>query len=92
MALKKPVKWFHQTQYHPNSSSVNGCRNVASADCCAVEANRHWWKVDLLAVYKIRAITIINSQEDFKETQIYIQNPEAHLDNDKSVCQVFIEE
>lgn len=83
MALKKPVKWSHQTQYHSNSSSVNGCRNVVSADCCSVEVNRYWWKVDLLAVYNIRAITIIASQEDFTETHIYIQNPGADLDNDK---------
>uniref|UniRef100_A0A674PI78 Si:cabz01040626.2 n=1 Tax=Takifugu rubripes TaxID=31033 RepID=A0A674PI78_TAKRU len=67
--------WSLQTQYHTSSASVNGCRNVNSADCCTAELFKHWWKVDLLAVYKIKAITIINVQEDFKETNIYIRNP-----------------
>lgn len=82
MALKKPVKWSFQTQYHTSSASVNGCRNVVSADCCAAELFKHWWKVDLLAIYKIKAITIINVQEDFKQTNIYIRNPGAYLDDD----------
>ncbi|TWW63493.1 Fucolectin-3 Precursor [Takifugu flavidus] len=82
VALKKPVKWSLQTQYHTSSASVNGCRNVNSADCCTAELFKHWWKVDLLAVYKIKAITIINVQEDFKETNIYIRNPGANLDDD----------
>ncbi|XP_029696952.1 uncharacterized protein [Takifugu rubripes] len=85
VALKKPVKWSLQTQYHTSSASVNGCRNVNSADCCTAELFKHWWKVDLLAVYKIKAITIINVQEDFKETNIYIRNPGANLDDDLCV-------
>lgn len=82
LALKKPVKWSLQTQYHNSSPSVNGCRNVISADCCSAKLFRHWWMVDLLAVYKIKAVTIINVQEDFKDTHIYIRNPGAYLDDD----------
>lgn len=79
VALKKPVKWSLQTQYNNSSASVNGCRNVISADCCTAELFMHWWKVDLLAVYKIKAITIINVPEDFMETNIYIQNAGVYL-------------
>uniref|UniRef100_A0A3Q4GT07 Si:ch73-359m17.2 n=1 Tax=Neolamprologus brichardi TaxID=32507 RepID=A0A3Q4GT07_NEOBR len=48
------------------SKGVDGCRNGnLDSGCCThtLEDLDPWWRVDLLAVYKVSAVTIINRQD-----------------------------
>uniref|UniRef100_I3JJQ9 Fucolectin tachylectin-4 pentraxin-1 domain-containing protein n=1 Tax=Oreochromis niloticus TaxID=8128 RepID=I3JJQ9_ORENI len=63
------------------SKGVDGCRNGnLVAECCThtLEDLGPWWRVDLLAVYKVSAVTIINRQDGYTErilgAQILIGN------------------
>ncbi|XP_025760578.1 uncharacterized protein LOC109198665 [Oreochromis niloticus] len=50
------------------SKGVDGCRNGnLNSGCCThtVQDLGPWWRVDLLAVYKVSAVTIINRQDAF---------------------------
>lgn len=42
-----------------------------------------WWKIDLLAVYKVRAITVINPGSKFMEIEIFIKMLDS--DGDKNM-------
>ncbi|XP_039455963.1 uncharacterized protein LOC116329993 [Oreochromis aureus] len=63
------------------SKGVDGCRNGDLWQKCSTHTAEDlgpWWRVDLLAVYKVSAVTIINRQDDFIErilgAQILIGN------------------
>ncbi|XP_039456012.1 uncharacterized protein LOC116319484 [Oreochromis aureus] len=70
VALKKQTvqssTWYGPV-YGP-SKGVDGCRNGnLNSGCCTHndEDLGPWWRVDLLAVYKVSAVTIINRQDGF---------------------------
>ncbi|XP_025760580.1 uncharacterized protein LOC100706416 [Oreochromis niloticus] len=68
VALKKQTVQS-STWYGPvfgPSKGVDGCRNGDfNIGCCSCTAEElgPWWRVDLLAVYKVSAVTIINRQD-----------------------------
>uniref|UniRef100_I3JM02 Fucolectin tachylectin-4 pentraxin-1 domain-containing protein n=1 Tax=Oreochromis niloticus TaxID=8128 RepID=I3JM02_ORENI len=70
VALKKQTvqssTWYGPV-YGP-SKGVDGCRNGnLNSGCCTHndEDLGPWWRVDLLAVYKVSAVTIINRQDGY---------------------------
>uniref|UniRef100_A0A3Q2X3H4 Fucolectin tachylectin-4 pentraxin-1 domain-containing protein n=1 Tax=Haplochromis burtoni TaxID=8153 RepID=A0A3Q2X3H4_HAPBU len=50
------------------SKGVDGCRNGNLDSGCCTHNDQDlgpWWRVDLLAVYKVSAVTILNRQDAF---------------------------
>ncbi|XP_039456213.1 uncharacterized protein LOC120433647 [Oreochromis aureus] len=66
VALKKPTVQSSTAYAHLSSKAVDGYKNgnvrVAGFSHTKEETNP-WWRVDLLAVYKVSAVTIINRQD-----------------------------
>lgn len=75
MALNKLVRWSYLNQYSP----VSECRVVELASLLFPNP---WGKIDLLAVYKVRAITISNLRRSSMEIEIFIKKLDNDLDND----------
>lgn len=77
MALNNLMQLSTHTEYSPASK----CRDIVEAPLLLngdAKSSNRWWKIDLLAVYKVRAISIITPRSNFPETEIYIKK----LDND----------
>ncbi|KAL4007210.1 hypothetical protein ACER0C_001062 [Sarotherodon galilaeus] len=77
------------------SKGVDGCRNGnLNSGCCTHndEDLGPWWRVDLLAVYKVSAVTIINRQDGYIPrilgVQILIGNSLEQNGNQNPRCAV----
>ncbi|KAI3376244.1 hypothetical protein L3Q82_016753, partial [Scortum barcoo] len=70
------------------SNAVNGCKTrVVSWVCCSHtnQQDSPWWRVDLLALHKVSAVTIVNREDCCSErltgAQILIGNSSLYSDN-----------
>lgn len=76
MALNKRVQLSTHSEYSP----ARQCKIVNLLFLGDI-LFKLWWKIDLSAVYKVRAITIISPHSTFKENKIYIKKLDNDLDN-----------
>uniref|UniRef100_A0A669F4W5 C-type lectin domain-containing protein n=1 Tax=Oreochromis niloticus TaxID=8128 RepID=A0A669F4W5_ORENI len=66
VALKKPTVQSSTSSPHFSSKAVDGYKNgsfYGAGFSHTLEETNPWWRVDLLAVYKVNAVTIINRQD-----------------------------
>ncbi|XP_044038928.1 uncharacterized protein LOC122869731 [Siniperca chuatsi] len=99
VALNRPTA---QSSILPFSNSkasnpVSGCRS-GLFKCCShtIMQSNPWWRVDLLAVHKVRAVTIVNRKDCCSErllgAQILIGNSQQHDDNKNLRCGIISSE
>ncbi|XP_039465888.1 uncharacterized protein LOC116319483 [Oreochromis aureus] len=92
VALGKQTIQSSTSTYVP-SKGVDGCRNGNLGTGCCTHTQQDlgpWWRVDLLAVYKVSAVTIINRHdavtERILEAQILIGNSLEQNGNQNPSC------
>lgn len=77
MALNKMVRWAYLGRYIPVSECPATEPLYSGGD---ILTNR-WGKLDLLAVYKVRAVTIINPPKTFTKIEIFIKETDNWVDS-----------